>query len=424
MKSLTTLTFFIITLFLHAKAAPVVEPEAGQAYLGIWLDTEAATTHATEITYGDNPRAFNERTGFLASSFQFAQNIPMEEYDWVTGAGGGMNQTMIEETASDASIFLTVYPYTGLNMVTDQDFEDLANQILNYQSAPYNRSVFLRYAPEMNGQWMSFGVQPTAFVQQWQNMATIVRRIAPETALVWAPNFGEGYPFSIVWETVSPADQALLDTDGDGVLSSNDDPYIPYYPGDEYVDWSGISLYWKGAVYPYLANEALPQNYVQNNLAWGPNFYETYCTRKPCCLAESGSAFHTNDGGLGQSAMQSDWHLQFLSNASFYAAYPQLKMIQLFEHAKVEDLEDMRDYRISFDADVRRDWLAAIEPLFASNTLLQASAQTAPDLTGNATDAAADAGVNASTKDSAASKGLVGLGVSLLSGFLLAAVLV
>ena len=30
-------------------------------------------------------------------------------------------------------------------MVTDQDFEDLANQILTYQSAPYNRAVFLRY---------------------------------------------------------------------------------------------------------------------------------------------------------------------------------------------------------------------------------------------------------------------------------------
>lgn len=84
----------------------------------------------------------------------------------------------------------------------------------------------------------------------------------------------------------------------------------------------------------------------------------------------------------------------------------------------------MRDYRISFDADVRRDWLAAIEPLFASNTLLQASAQTAPDLTGNATDAANDAGTNASAgKDSSASKGFLGLGVS-LSVFLLAAVLV
>lgn len=61
-------------------------------------------------------------------------------------------------------------------------------------------------------------------------------------------------------------------------------------PGDEYVDWNGISLYWKGAVYrtcfvccvsqwlkqvvAYLANEALPQDFVQNNLAWGPNFYE------------------------------------------------------------------------------------------------------------------------------------------------------
>ena len=27
-------------------------------------------------------------------------------------------------------------------------------------------------------------------------------------------------------------------------------------------------------VIAYLANEALPQDFVQNNLVWGPNFYE------------------------------------------------------------------------------------------------------------------------------------------------------
>ena len=55
MKHFSTLTLIYTTLFtLHAKAAPVVEPEDGQAYLGIWLDTEANSTHPTEITYGDN----------------------------------------------------------------------------------------------------------------------------------------------------------------------------------------------------------------------------------------------------------------------------------------------------------------------------------------------------------------------------------
>lgn len=28
-----------------------------------------------------------------------------------------------------------------------------------------------------------------------------------------------------------------------GVIDNADDPYLPYYPGDQYVDWVGLSLY-------------------------------------------------------------------------------------------------------------------------------------------------------------------------------------
>ena len=34
-----------------------------------------------------------------------------------------------------------------------------------------------------------------------------------------------------------------MDTNGDGQLTMADDMYTPYYPGDEYVDWVGMSIY-------------------------------------------------------------------------------------------------------------------------------------------------------------------------------------
>ena len=52
-------------------------------------------------------------------------------------------------------------------------------------------------------------------------------------------------------------DFKALDTNGDGVLTMADDPYGPYYPGDDAVDWVGMSLYHWGSSYPWGAN-ALP----------------------------------------------------------------------------------------------------------------------------------------------------------------------
>lgn len=56
----------------------------------------------------------------------------------------------------------------------------------------YNRSVFLRWAPEFNGNWNVYGLQPLQFIQTWLQMHTIIKNIAPNTAIVWAPNTGQG----------------------------------------------------------------------------------------------------------------------------------------------------------------------------------------------------------------------------------------
>lgn len=56
---------------------------------------------------------------------------------------------------------------------------------------------------------------------------------------------GIGYPWGT--ETLplqSAADYSVLDTNNDSAINSNDDPYLPYYPGDDFVDWVGMNTYY------------------------------------------------------------------------------------------------------------------------------------------------------------------------------------
>lgn len=88
-------------------------------------------------------------------------------------------------------MFLTVYPDQGLDILTLDDYTALGNQLLNY-TENYNRACFLRFAPEMNGDWNPYGLMPLQFVSAWQTMYTTIKAIAPQTAIVWAPNTGQG----------------------------------------------------------------------------------------------------------------------------------------------------------------------------------------------------------------------------------------
>lgn len=150
---------------------------------------------------------------------------------------------MIERSGTDAAVFLTVYPTSGFDAVTTADFDALAKQILDYQTTN-NRTVFLRYAPEMQGTWMVYGQQPTAFNTSWHTMYSTIKATAPDTIMVWAPNTPQGYPYgqTAAFAALDAVDQALLDTNKNGALDADDDSLAPYYPGDDVVDWIGLSI--------------------------------------------------------------------------------------------------------------------------------------------------------------------------------------
>lgn len=222
-----------------------------------------------------------------------------------------------------------------------------------------------------------YGYQPSTYVAGWKVAYAAIKAIAPDTIFVWSPNTGYSYPYGYSLSAASAADQLLLDTNGDGELSIDDDAYSPYYPGDDYVDWAGMSYYQKGTSYPYEENEPMAAGYLQavldgnspDDLSVTP-FYSTYCSNvsRPCAFSEAGTAYHVNttstDGdGVGQLALEQDWWRSIYTNASFFEEYPWLKMVQLFEFEKVENDEtyyEERDYRLTYNSTVRESFLADI----------------------------------------------------------------
>jgi beta-mannanase len=133
-----------------------------------------------------------------------------------------------------------------------QDILDKVAQACKRINTHYGTPILFRYAHEMNGDWTNYGMQPTAYTIGFRRMAKAIHAVTNITAMVWAPNVGIQYPFGKTnqksnglphLEPGSP-DFLLLDTNKNGVLDTQDDPYTPFYPGDEFVDWFGLSIYW------------------------------------------------------------------------------------------------------------------------------------------------------------------------------------
>ena len=138
-------------------------------------------------------------------------------------------------------------------------------------------------------------------------------------------------------QTADPAELPLLDTNRDGRVTEADDPYTPYYPGDEFVDWIGISVYYKSkdssggnmnlVQTPDFCGRALTGRDIATGAQIHENFYERFCMRSPriaCMFAESGAAWHKWDNvtALNPSVTQADlmggWIRGCMLNATFF----------------------------------------------------------------------------------------------------------
>jgi hypothetical protein len=206
--------------------------------------------------------------------------------------------------------------------------------------------------------------------------------------MVWAPNVGITYPFSTgLYPTptlaTDPANFNELDTNGNGVLDYGDDPYLPFYPGNEHVDWVGLSMYW----YPSEStgfNVDIPSSYffdhitgqgpniapelIRNGLA---NFYERFAAipNKPMMIPETGAPYFENEqGSATELEIKQVWWRQVFSTR-VYEELPLIKLIIQFEEEKIDDGTIVKkDWRILENRAVRNAFKTDIA--YMRNTLL------------------------------------------------------
>lgn len=229
----------------------------------------------------------------------------------------------------------------------------------------------------MNGSWYPWGHQPAQYVAMFRMVSAAVHELAPDSAMMWAPNYGGGYPFGGGRFEAVPgsAARAALDTDGDGALTSADDPYAPYYPGDDAVDWVGMSLYHWGAAYPWggertargrqagsAADRRLQRCRGDDTVV--PDFYTRYGVEhgKPVAIVETGALYNTSAaaGRAEELALKQAWWQQVFDPA-LPQRFPQLKMINWFEWDKYESEVDARvDWTVTDDPELRKAFTAAL----------------------------------------------------------------
>ncbi|KAI8837343.1 glycoside hydrolase superfamily [Chytridium lagenaria] len=374
-----------LSLLLGAASAALFEPPNGRLYLSIWHENGNPSPTSPYLVK-DYPRDVNGRLGRNAASYQYAQYLPVdlipESGERNTGDLGSL-----ERTETDAYFFLSIYPtdhpapqVAGFDAITDRSVEELADQLYNITAADRsNRRVFLRLFPEMNGNWYNrWHGRPLQYVTQWRRVYdAVVRRGAKDrVAFVWAPNYGIGYPYGggATTAPTGPApnatEYAALDTNRDGVVDNGDDPFSPWYPGDEYVDWTGLSIYYKPFSRPGENNppSASFDLFVTLEGRGGVNFYDVYSTRKnkPFMISESGAAygleFRPPNGGaavpvtccVSRLAVFQPFWREYVTNPQTMDRYPLMKMINLFEHYKVDD-NYLRDFRITANTSMNGD---------------------------------------------------------------------
>jgi hypothetical protein len=342
----------VAVLLVHQSLCALerLEPPDG-CYLGISRGT------------GDTIGRMNSRLGFRPAVYAEFFEFPL------TGGLRSQLTDFLDEVRTNGGIALvTLEPFGGLTNISATACLEFT-EICSSQETQGIAGILVRFAHEMNGPWNPWGQQPSLYKETFRLFAQHVRTHTTRTGLLWAPSYGAGYPFGTNRVAPGTADFAALDTDGDGILSGADDPYEPYYPGDDAVDWVGLTLYHWGFQWPWLENE-LPEansfadrltgNYVGGNgdERSVPDFYAAYCEgarNKPLAIPETAALFNPHHGGEQELAIKQAWWRQVFNLSGDTAEaldvavhFPKLKCITWFDHYKLEaDQMEWIDWRIS-----------------------------------------------------------------------------
>ncbi|GGO69128.1 OpgC domain-containing protein [Nocardioides deserti] len=330
---------------------PAPLPPAGEPWFGPALDwtVDSADDYADRL--GRSPSLLAQRVRY-----------PLDD------GSRSFLRTFVEQAAALGAVAVVdLEPAAPLAELTETDATALADELVALHDE-LDAFFLLRFAPEMNGSWYSWGQQPSAYVDAFRLVADVVHGRTPQAAMVWSPVYGAGYPYGAAYGDVDPDrtdDTDRLDTDGNGRLDARDDPYGPYWPGSAAVDWVGLTLYHFGVDSGRQDNELDPaqggetgdsegspgfrldvepaadafvaqleERFNYGGTAGRTPFYERFAAgREKPMLVETGALWIPDDRGDPELDVKRSWWRQVLAAA---ADRPLLRGVSWLEQRRAE----------------------------------------------------------------------------------------
>jgi len=237
------------------------QPPDGKIYIGAWLD--GMRTYNDVKSYVTEWKQKTGKGVFLVGTWcDFGPQYNPTKYTDVW-------QELIREGILGGMV-VNWAPYTDWRNTSDTE---TVKKIANGDYDGYIRSVaekiklfpypiFIRFGSEMSGSWSGYGYDPNIFIQAWRRAHYIFRAVGAKAHWMFTPalqppgKYPQWYP--------------------------NRRPWKEYYPGDDYVDWIGMSFH---ATSMYAMNKTATFNQW---MAWGE--YLEFATQhnKPFVFAEGG----------------------------------------------------------------------------------------------------------------------------------------
>lgn len=257
-------------------------------YFGAKLEPRSGVYFGTLTENNDEIKNFPTLLSYM--EFDSRQpNLYVPSYRMVT-ANKNMN-VMLAWNVANAETIRNIDSYTDY-------IENIVKKL-----SEYGNNFYIRFAGEMNDAEIGTGDE---YIRAFRKVADIVHRY-DNMAMVWSPI----------------------------ALGSLVKPFKDYYPGDEYVDWIGISSY--QIKYLWKEKDVANDNkmaFMTDQYAWQTNsmkpmvkFMNDNNIQKPIMISEGGVA---NRNTFGEDT--SSWAAKRLRNMYWdvIMEYPQVKMINYF----------------------------------------------------------------------------------------------
>ncbi|TMV48436.1 hypothetical protein FE783_18145 [Paenibacillus mesophilus] len=260
------------------------EPEYGM-YFGLYSEQDSEMGNF----FSKSTAIYGRKHAMYLAYATYGEEFPARYVQRAKEAGGALQ--------------IAWQPLGGLDAVADDAYLRQWAKAAKAAGIP----IFLRYAGEMNGDWTAWSGDAAKYIEKFRIVASVMHAEAPNVAMVW-----------------SPGDVPRFNMAG-------------FYPGDEYVDWVGVSLYTE----PYShgnPDESMEANTPIEKLE---ELYALYADRKPVMLSESAVSHYTNVDGKSHT----DFALMNLDRLYrvMRVKYPRLKAITYF-NVDLKTKESRNDY--------------------------------------------------------------------------------